>query len=131
MISSCKTSYVIVFQGIGRDVERSLGLMLSQLLQQLRGSLQLPACLRVVGFLRRMEVFSDTELRLKFLQARGSWLQGVLKAIPTDDGKQVLSSHVVSCIYIAFEIAISSFTRDRMFRSAIAFWPKCANVEGP
>ena len=79
-------------QGIAKDIERSLNLMLAQLLQQLRGSIQLPACLRVVGFLRRMDVYSDTELRLKFLQARDTWLQGVLTAIPTDDGEGVAYS---------------------------------------
>ena len=75
-----------VIQAIGSDVEASMELMLQQLLQQLRVSIQLPACLRVVGFLRRMEVFSDLELRLKFLQARDSWFRGILATIPKDNG---------------------------------------------
>ena len=45
--------------------------MLNQLVQQLQGSLVLPACLRLVGLLRRMSVFNETELRLKFLQVGG------------------------------------------------------------
>lgn len=63
--------------------------MQSQLLASLRASIQLPACLRVVGFLRRMETFSPTELRLRFLQARDTWLTSVLNAIPKDDRKSV------------------------------------------
>lgn len=60
--------------------------MLNQLIAQLRTDLQLPKCLQIVGYLRRMEVYSDAELRLKFLQARDTWLQNLLSSVPKTDG---------------------------------------------
>jgi conserved oligomeric Golgi complex subunit 8 len=61
--------------------------MLVQLLAQLRTDLQLPRCLQVVGYLRRMQAFTTPELKLKFLQARDSWLKDILNSIPRQDGK--------------------------------------------
>lgn len=61
--------------------------MLHQLLTQISQDLSLPKCLQIVGHLRRMEVFTESELRLKFLHARNAWLQACLNAISSDDGK--------------------------------------------
>ena len=38
--------------------------MLAALLDKLRGSIQLPECLRVVAHLRRLATFSESKLRL-------------------------------------------------------------------
>lgn len=63
-----------VIAGLHAEVKVIAQAMLSQLLARLSGSIQLPECLRVIGFLRRLSAFSEPELRLKFLQCREQWL---------------------------------------------------------
>lgn len=77
----------IFLQSIVKEFESSWQAMLNQLIAQLRTDLQLPKCLQIVGYLRRMEVYSDAELRLKFLQARDTWLQNLLASVPKTDSK--------------------------------------------
>lgn len=78
-----------IFESIVNDVNRAWLLMLHQLLSQLRQELTLPKCLQIVSHLRRMEVFNETELRIKFLQTRCAWLDGCLKAIPSENSKDL------------------------------------------
>lgn len=82
-----KHGNIPIIQNIVQSIEDSWYTMLIQLLNQLRTDLQLPKCLQVVGYLRRMQAFTTPELKLKFLQARDSWLTNLLSNIPTDDRK--------------------------------------------
>lgn len=74
-------------QNIRTAVEAAWHTMLVQLLSQLRTDLQLPKCLQVVGYLRRMQAFTTAELKLKFLQIRTGWFKELLAKIPQDDGR--------------------------------------------
>ncbi|CAL1284598.1 unnamed protein product [Larinioides sclopetarius] len=83
-----------LIKSIVQDVQASTNVMLSHLLIKLRTNIQLPDCLKVVGYLRRMDVFNDSELRIKFLQARDAWFQKVINDIDKSDAYE----HVIKVI---------------------------------
>ena len=75
--------------------------MLTQLLQQLRTNIQLSAYLHVIGYLtylHRMEIFNETELWFKFLQARDTYLQGILSDIPNESGELYTEAFEFFCM---------------------------------
>lgn len=79
---------LIFFQSVIKTIESSWYVMISQLLVELRSDLSLTKCLQLVGFLRRMQAFTLTELKMKFLQERGLWFEGLLAKIPKTDAYQ-------------------------------------------
>ncbi|XP_077418903.1 conserved oligomeric Golgi complex subunit 8 isoform X2 [Vanacampus margaritifer] len=93
-----------VIRGLVREVGASAQLMLLQLLQQLRSDGQLSSCLRVVGYLRRMDAFGEAELRVKFLQARGAWLRAALDGVPDGEPYAHVSKSAEACRVHLFDI---------------------------
>ena len=101
-----KLGSIPLVASVVKAVQGSMKVMLQSLLAQLRTAIQLPACLRVVGYLRRMDIFTETELRLRFLQARDSWLSGTLSSIVDgSDPHQHLSKTMDATRVHLFDIA--------------------------
>lgn len=97
-------SDISIINSISEDVQRHAEQMQSNLVSQLCSDVQLPACLRIVGYLRRLHVFSELELRIQFLKARDSWLQKVLSAVPTKDPYNFITKTVETSRVHLFDI---------------------------
>jgi len=79
-----------IIEGLLREVDSLWVVLFERLVSELSSDLLLPRCLQVVGHIRRMEVLSELELRLKFLQSRDTYLNSLLSAIPCKDPSQHL-----------------------------------------
>jgi hypothetical protein len=81
------------------DARAGVRAMLAQLLARLRGPVQLPECLRIVGYLRRLGVFGEGELRLTFLRCRDAWLSACCAELdagaPYEYAKRLTDTHRV------------------------------------
>ncbi|RIA91699.1 Dor1-like family-domain-containing protein [Glomus cerebriforme] len=76
-----KHSNIPLIRQIEQDVKQTMQLMLSNIISLLREQIKLPSCLKVIGYLRRMEAFDEAELRLVFLLSRDAYLQTLIRAI--------------------------------------------------
>lgn len=66
-------SKVPIVKQLVLELQSCSALLLEQLLGRLRSNVGLPECLRSVSYLRRLSVFSEADLRQKFLQCRETW----------------------------------------------------------
>ncbi|KAA8546213.1 hypothetical protein F0562_003048 [Nyssa sinensis] len=85
-----------VIQALAAEVKQTTQSLLSQLLQKLRSNIQLPECLRIIGYLRRIGVFSEYEMRLQFLRCREAWLTGILDDLDQRNAYEYLKG-MVNC----------------------------------
>lgn len=85
-----------VIQALAAEVRQTTQSLLSQLLQKLRSNIQLPECLRIIGYLRRIGVFTEYEMRLQFLRCREAWLSGILEELDQRNAYDYLKG-IVSC----------------------------------
>ncbi|XP_011502345.1 PREDICTED: conserved oligomeric Golgi complex subunit 8 [Ceratosolen solmsi marchali] len=74
-----------VIVNVINDLESCWILMVKQVVTSLKDDLSLPKCLQLIGLLRSMDAFTDSELRIKFIQARDYWFQIFLNSISTKD----------------------------------------------
>ncbi|KAK6927260.1 Conserved oligomeric Golgi complex subunit 8 [Dillenia turbinata] len=85
-----------VIQALAAEVRQTTQALLSQLLQKLRSNIQLPECLRIIGYLRRIGVFSEYEMRLQFLRCREAWLTGILDDLDQKNAYEYLKG-MINC----------------------------------
>ena len=60
------------------------GIMRRQLLNLLVGNVKLPACIRMIGYLKRINVYSQVSLRILFLNQRNLFLESLYSQLPSD-----------------------------------------------
>ncbi|WVQ63041.1 uncharacterized protein L199_001192 [Kwoniella botswanensis] len=86
---SNKYPKVALVQDVNREVEGILQLMLAQLLALLREPVKLPALVKTVSFLRRLDAMDENGLGLVFISSRYHNFRAQLLSIDRDKGEPV------------------------------------------
>lgn len=81
---------VPVVETIASEVDAVSWVMMEQLLEKLQTNIQLAECLRLVGYLRRLNVFDEAEMKRNFLERRGLWIQGSLRELHNNNAYEYL-----------------------------------------
>lgn len=84
-------------QSLAEASVRGKDLILAHLTDKLKSGIQLPECLSVVGYLRRLGVYSERDLRLCFLLCREQWIMSIVAELdatqPFDFLKRLTDIH--------------------------------------
>lgn len=80
-----------IIRMVAEEIKESTTAMQRQLHTLLSGSVTLPSCLRLIGFLRRLGLYSDFELRIVYLQCRSAFLNEKLSLIPSTNAYAYIS----------------------------------------
>lgn len=99
-----KHGHLALVASMADDIQAVYRQMHIQLLAKLKTSLQLPQYIEIIGYLRRMEVYSEMDLRLKFLQARDCWFQEQLSSISSDNAFHHISKTIEVSRMCLFDI---------------------------
>lgn len=67
LASSKYLNDIPILKQLTYQCENLIATLASKLLRDLRSNLQLPLCLKIVSQLRKLDLFSETEIRIKFL----------------------------------------------------------------
>ncbi|KAL7409953.1 Dor1-like family-domain-containing protein [Mrakia frigida] len=86
---SARYGEVAIVRDVEKEVEKGLMGMLVKLLGVLREQVKLPALVKAVGFLRRMDVLNEEELQVAFLASREHNFRAVLVGIERERGEPV------------------------------------------
>ena len=68
--------------------------MINQLHSKLKGSIQVTVCLRVIGYLRQLDLYSESQLRISFLKSRDFYLLSQIDQISTQNAYTYLSKYI-------------------------------------
>ena len=86
---SARYGEVAIVRDVEKEVEKGLMGMLVKLLGVLREQVKLPALVKAVGFLRRMDVLNEDELQVAFLASREHNFRALLVGIERERGEPV------------------------------------------
>lgn len=83
-----------ILRHICDQVDQASQRMLNQLITLLSGAVKLPLCIRVIGYLKRLDVYSDSDLKWVFLSQRDAFMEFLLGQVKSNEPGEYLKKYL-------------------------------------